>query len=295
MISYLVHLVTLAGILASAAIALQLLVGATGLLSVAQAVFLAIGSYTAALLTIHWRFSGLSELTVAVLLSALSSLLISFPSLRLRDDYFAIVTFGLQLIATSILYNWASVTNGPLGIGNIPPLSMGGFIVDSTGKFLATVVVLFAATFWIAVRIANSRFGLTLRAVKSDELFAQSLGKNTLRMKMSIVFVSAVLTAVSGVLYAHFLTYIDPSSFTIMDSILLLSMVIIGGQNSPIGTALGTLLLVALPEALRFLGLPSSLASDLRQILYGVLLVAVVSFRPHGLLLRRPPIFERSR
>jgi branched-chain amino acid transport system permease protein len=122
--------------------------------------------------------------------------------------------------------------------------------------------------------------------VKRDELFAQSLGHNTLKMKLTIVALSSVLTGLSGILYAHFLTYIDPSSFGVMDSIFILSMVIIGGQKSPFAAACGAIVLIAIPEGLRFLGMPSALAANLRQIVYGSLLVLVVLLRPEGLFVR---------
>jgi len=259
-LSYLLNLLTVATIYASAAVTLQLMVGETGLLSVAQAVFLALGSYSAALVSTHIGHHSLLEIAATVVLSTAVSLLISVPSLRLKDDYFAIMTFSLQMIVTSLLSNWIEVTNGPFGIGNIPPLSVAGFTVGSPLRLLAAAGVLLALTLWIAYRIVRSRFGLALRAVKSDEL--------------------------SGILYAHFLTYIDPSSFGVMDSIFILSMVIIGGQKSPFGAACGAIVLIAIPEGLRFLGMPSALAANLRQIVYGSLLVLVVLFRPEGLFVR---------
>ena len=116
-------------------------------------------------------------------------------------------------------------------------------------------------------------------------MFAKSLGKRTLLFKVKIVALSAFLASVAGVLYAHFLTYIDPSSFSLMDSVQLLSMVVIGGRR-PVGAAGGTMVLLVIPEALRFLGLPAALAANIRQILYGVLIVVVVAFRPEGLFAR---------
>ena len=285
MTEYALHLATLACIFVIAAVALQLLVSQTGLLSVAQAVFMAIGSYSAALLTTRFGAPGVLEFLVAALAALLVSLSISVPSLRLRNDYFAIATFGLQMIAGGVLLNWTGVTNGAMGIANIKPLTLGGVSFQSPYLFFVLVAACASLAILCVELVQASRFGLVLRAIRQDELLAQALGKDTLRFKVKIVGLSAILTAISGVFYAHFLAYIDPSSFTLMDSVLLLAMVVIGGE-SPLGAATGAIILVLLPEALRFVGLPSALAANLRQVVYGLLLVAVIAFRPRGLFVR---------
>jgi branched-chain amino acid transport system permease protein len=123
-----------------------------------------------------------------------------------------------------------------------------------------------------------------LHAIREDEVFTRALGKNTLRYKVTAFAVSAALAASAGSLYAHYIIYIDPTSFTVMESILVISMVIIGGAGSPWGPLVGAVVLVTLPEALRFVGLPSSVAANLRQIFYGALLVIMMMFRPRGLV-----------
>ena len=291
MAHYILHVLTLACILTTAVVALQLLVSGIGLLSVAQAVFLGIGAYSAALLAgtvaTRLRLDGFAELGCAGGCALLLSLFISVPSLRLRDDYFAISSFGLQIIAGSVMVNWVDLTNGPLGIGGIGPFRLAGVALMPPYALFAFALGLSGFSIALTKSIQASRYGLALRAIRGDELLARSLGKNTLRLKVKTIGLTAVMTAVSGVLYAHFLTYIDPSSFTLMDSVQLLSMVVIGGA-SPLGGAAGTVLLVMLPEALRFLGLPAALAANLRQIVYGALLVIVVAFRPQGLFSRAP-------
>jgi branched-chain amino acid transport system permease protein len=279
---YLIHLATLACILTTAVVALQLLVRDTGLLSVAQAIFLAIGTYSIARIAVLLGLDTLITIPIAVVLAIVLSLAISVPSLRLYDDYFAIATFGLQMIAFGVLVNWVWATNGPLGVTGIPPISVAGLELRNPYIVFAVSAAVAGAAVAFCEAIHASRFGLILHAIKSDELFARSLGKPTYRVKIVVVAISAALASVAGVLYAHFLGFVDPSSFTLMDSILLLSMVVIGGTR-PVGAAAGTFLLVFLPEGLRFLGLPSALAANLRQILYGVLLVVVIAFRPQGL------------
>jgi branched-chain amino acid transport system permease protein len=125
-----------------------------------------------------------------------------------------------------------------------------------------------------------------MQSVGRKEVFAQTMGKNTLRFKITAFAVSAILAALAGSLYAHYITYIDPTSFTVMESILVISMVIIDGAGGLWGPMVGAIVLVMLPQALRFLGLPSSIAANLRQIVYGVLLVVMMMIRPGGLMRR---------
>jgi branched-chain amino acid transport system permease protein len=147
---------------------------------------------------------------------------------------------------------------------------------------LAGIVAVLA--YWVVRQIAESPFGRVLRAIREDELFTRALGKNTLWFKVAAFAVSAALAASAGSLYAHYITFIDPTSFTVMESILVISMVIIGGAGSRLGPLMGAVVLVSLPEALRFLGLPSPVAGNTRQLIYGALLVAMMTLRPRGLV-----------
>ncbi len=281
---YLLHILIVAAIYTILASSLDLLAGRTGLLSMAHAAFYGIGAYTSALLaTLHgWSFTAGVSLGVAMAVAL--SFVVSLPSLRLHDDYFAIATFGFQMILFSILNNWMSLTNGPLGIPGIPQPVIFGWHVDSHREFLALSLVFAAFAYFALWRITSSPFGRVLHAIREDEVFAKANGKNTLYFKVTAFAVSAALAAMAGSLYAHYITYIDPTSFTVMESILIISMVIIGGAGSPWGPLVGALVLVTLPEALRFLGLPSAVAANLRQIIYGGLLVIMMMFRPSGLV-----------
>ena len=219
-----------------------------------------------------------------MLVAAVVSLAVSLPSLRLHEDYFVVATFGFQMILFSVFNNWMEVTRGPLGIPGIPQPVILGWEVDSQLEFVVLATGLAIIAYWVVWRITTSPFGRVLHAIREDELFAKSLGKNSLRFKVTVCAVSAALAASAGGLYAHYITYIDPTSFTVMESILILSMVIIGGAGSLWGPLIGAVVLVTLPEALRFVGLPSSVAANLRQILYGALLVVMMMFRPRGLV-----------
>jgi branched-chain amino acid transport system permease protein len=221
---------------------------------------------------------------IGIVVSALISLLVSIPSLRLHDDYFVIATFGFQIIIFSVLNNWVHVTRGPMGISGIPQPRFFGWTVNSQIEFVFLSTLLASLAYSIVFRLSTSPFGRVLRAVREDEIFAQSVGKNILWFKVLAFAISAGLASIAGSLYAHYITYIDPTSFTIMESILVISMVIIGGADSRWGPFIGAVVLVTLPEALRFLGLPTSVAGNVRQMIYGMLLIIMMMFRPRGLV-----------
>jgi branched-chain amino acid transport system permease protein len=281
---YLCHVLVLVCIYAVLARSLDLLAGHAGLLSISHAAFLGLGAYTSALLAVHLGAPFLLGVLAGMAVAGVASFLVSLPSLRLLDDYFIVATFGFQMILFGIFNNWTELTDGSLGIPGIPQPSFFGCRVDSPLKFLglAAVFTLFGEV--VVYRLAGSPFGRVLHAVREDEVFAKALGKNTLYFKVTAFAVSAALAAMAGSLYAHYITYIDPTSFTVMESILIISMVTIGGAGSLWGPLVGAVVLVTLPEALRFVGLPSAVAANLRQIIYGSLLVIMMMFRPRGLV-----------
>lgn len=281
---YLSHIIILTCIYAVLAVSLDLVVGKAGMLSVAHSVFYGIGAYSSALLTsaigVPFPIAVLAGMAVA----SVASFLISLPAMRLQEDYFVIATFGFQLISFNILNNWLEVTRGPLGINSIPRPDLFGWRLDSDIGYVLLALCLLVITFFIALKVSGSPFGRVLRAIREDEVFTKSLGKNTFYFKVSTLAVSAALAAAAGSLYAHYVTYIDPTNFTVLESILILSMVIIGGADSKWGPLLGAAVLVAIPEALRFLGLPLETAANLRQVIYGIALIILMMIRPRGLV-----------
>lgn len=281
---YVLHILVLIGIYTILAVSLDLLAGHTGLLSIAHAAFYGLGAYTSALLAVHTGAPFLVGILVGMAVAALVSLVVSLPSLRLHDDYFVIATFGFQMILFSVFNNWMDLTRGPLGIPGIPQPSFFGWTLQSHVGFVVLAALLATFAYVVVGRISTSPFGRVLRAIREDEVFVNALGKNTLRFKVTAFAVSAALAASAGSLYAHYITYIDPTSFTVMESILVISMVIIGGAGSPWGPLIGAVVIVTLPETLRFVGLPNSVAANLRQIFYGTLLVVMMMVRPRGLV-----------
>jgi branched-chain amino acid transport system permease protein len=281
---YLLHIAILATIFAILAWSLDVLAGHTGLLSVVQAGFCGIGAYAAALCAVKFGLGFLFGVGFGMLAAAVASLFISLVSLRLGSDYFVIATFGFQMILFSVFNNWMELTRGPLGIPGIPQPVIFGWHVTSHLDFLILAAAFACFAYFVVYRLTSSPFGRVLHAIREDEVFAKAHGKNTLRFKVTAFAVSAALAASAGSLYAHYITYIDPTSFTVMESILIISMVIIGGAGSLWGPLVGAIVLVTLPEALRFVGLPSAVAANLRQIIYGSLLVVMMMFRSRGLV-----------
>lgn len=280
---FLFHVLVLIGIYSVLAVSLDLLATQTGMLSIAHAAFYGLGAYTSALFSVRLGASFISGTLAGIVVAAIVSLVVSLPSLRLHDDYFVIATFGFQMILYSVFNNATTLTHGPLGLAGISKPSIIGWTVDSELGFVVLAAVGAALAYVVVRRITTSPFGRVLRAIREDEVFAQSLGKNSVLFKVMVFAVSAALAASAGSLYAHYVSYIDPTSFTVMESILVISMVIVGGATSRWSPLIGAAVLVTLPEVLRFVGLPNSVAANVRQIIYGALLVTMMMVRPRGL------------
>jgi branched-chain amino acid transport system permease protein len=252
---------------------LNLSAGFGGMISLAHAGFYGVGAYTAALLAVNYQVPFLLALPVAMLLCGLLALIVSTIALRTIDDYFIVCTLGIQVIVFSLMNNWMSLTRGPLGIPGIPGISLFGIAIESKWTFLLLTLVFTLLMFFFLQKLTASSFGRTLRALSEDEIFTQSLGKNVYLSKVTAFTISAMLAAVPGALYAHYISYIDPTSFTVDESIFILSIVIIGGMRNLWGSVVAAAFLVFLPEVLRFVGMPNAIAANMRQIIYGGTLI----------------------
>jgi branched-chain amino acid transport system permease protein len=280
--TYLVHLLTIANIYVLLAVSLDLLVGLTGLMSLAHAVFFGIGAYATAIMT-RYGFPPLGAIAVGFVLAAIASVVIALPSIRIRGIYLLIVTIAVQTVFTVSFLNLSDLTGGPGGIANIVPLSIFGFSLRGVGFLLAATFVSLAVTL-ICWRLSRSPFGRLLQAVRDDETGCLMLGKNVSWAKISVFALSGGIAAIAGSLYAHYTSYVDPRGFDIVVSISVLLMVMLGGSGTIYGPVLGAVILTFLPEMLRFMPAPPGAAGASRQIIYGLLLIALVFFRPQGLL-----------
>ncbi|MEI6065731.1 MAG: branched-chain amino acid ABC transporter permease [Methylococcaceae bacterium] len=280
---YLLHLAIFICFYTLLAQSLNLAAGKTGLISLAHAGFYGIGAYTTALLALHFGFSFWLNLPIALLISGAIAFLISLVALRTVEDYFIICTLGIQVIIFSVMNNWMDLTRGPLGIPGIPAIQLFGFGIDSKISFLLLSVCFTALVWWLLKNLFNSGFGKTLVAISEDEIYAQSIGKNVTLSKTIAFTLSAMFATIPGTLYAHYISYIDPTSFTVSESIFILSIVIIGGMGNLTGSFLAAAFMVLLPELLRFVGMPDSIAANMRQIIYGIILVVVMMTGKNGL------------
>ena len=281
---YLLHILIISGIYIILTLSLNLIVGFTGIPALGHGAFSCVGAYTSALLALRLGLSPWFGLLFGAIVASILGAVVAFPAIRLKGDYLALATFGLAVIVYAVAKNWVSLTRGPMGLPGIPGLSLFGYELSSIMSYLIVVSIFVVITFFTIERVVDSPFGRVLRAIREDETAAKALGKDTDRYKLLVFIMGAFFAGIAGGLYAHYITFIDPSSFTMMESITILLMVIFGGMGSLYGSVLGAAILVIFPEALRFLGLPSAIAAPLRQMIYGLLLVVLMIKKPEGLL-----------
>ena len=273
---YILHLLIFIVFYTLLAQSLNLSAGLTGLISLAHAGFYGIGAYTTAILSQQFGLPFWVNLPLAMLVCVGVSLLVSLIALRTVDDYFIICTLGIQVVIFSLMNNWMSLTKGPLGISGIPSISFFGISLDNKPAFLTLSALLMLAVWFVLNNLFNSAFGKTLLAISEDEIYAESIGKNIYQSKVISYAISAAVAAIPGALYAHYISYIDPTSFTVAESIFILSIVIIGGMGNLWGSFLASAFMILLPEILRFVGMPNNIAANMRQIIYGAILVLVM-------------------
>ena len=279
---YILHLFILICFYTLLSQSLNLSAGFSGLISLAHAGFYGIGAYTTAILSTQFGFSFWLSIPLAMLISGAIAFIVSLIALRTVDDYFIICTLGIQVILFSIINNWMDLTRGSLGIQGIPSIYLFGLSLDSKIAFLSLSFLFMIIIWFLLKNISKSGFGKTLIAISEDEIYTQTIGKNVYQSKIISFTLSAMFAAIPGALYAHYISYIDPTSFTVNESIFILSIVIIGGLRNLSGSFFASAFLVLLPEALRFVGMPDNIAANMRQIIYGIILVLVMMTGKNG-------------
>lgn len=294
MIEYFLHISILMLLYVMLTQSLVLTSGYSGLISLAHAGFYGIGAYVSAILSVKYGLTFLISLPIAMIVSGLIAIIISTIALRAVDDYFIIITLGIQVVVFSIMNNWVDITNGPLGISGIPTISFFGLSLENKQSFLLLTLILTGIVFILIRNITKSPLGRVLLSLSEDEVFTKSLGKKVYSAKIISFALGGVLASIPGAIYAHYVSYIDPSSFTVNESIFILSIVIIAGSKSLWKVAFATAFLVILPELLRFVGMSSNLAANVRQILYGAALVFIM-FNYGKRFLTKPYIGEENK
>ena len=262
-------------------LSLQITLGFSGLLNLGHIAFYAIGAYTSALLLLAgwpwWLCFILSGLVAMIF-----GFLLSLPTNKLKGDYLALATLGFSFVIYAVLLNWTGLTRGPLGLPGIPRPEIFGITFSSNLSFLILTIIIVLISYLIIRKITTSPFGKVMQATRDNELATRVLGKNTFKIKSISMASSAFFAGLAGSLYASYITFIDPSSFTLMQLIPVLVIVIIGGLASLKGTTIATIILVLLPEPLRFIGFPSSIVGPMRQIIYALILLLILIYRPRG-------------
>ena len=280
---YFIYIGTLIALYATLTISLNLLVGFTGLISVAQAGIYGVGAYVTALLALHITHDLLISFVLASISGVLVSLIVALPSLRLKNEYFLIATMGFQAIIFGLFMN-LEITGGASGLYGVPHPTLFGYTIRTGWEKFLLAAVLAATCYLLALRIANAPFGRLLRAVREDQTAVASFGKSVFRIKLSVFVFSAVFAAAAGTVYVYSLTALDPVAFALDESIFIITLVIVGGTGSLNGSVFAVALLIVLPETFKFLAIPEAIAPQLRQVLYGLLLVFFTRYRRQGLI-----------
>lgn len=270
---YLLHFLPLLSLTAIEALALNLLVGRLDVLCMCQAAFVGFGAYTTAVLTTSAHWPVWLGIPAAVIGGALIGWCFGFLTATLNKERLVLATLAFQLLFTSAAVNWTDLTNGPEGIRGIPPLTILGPVL---------ILALFASVLVLTYCLRLTLLGIIGDVLRESESFAAANGFDTRAVKSGYFALGAGTASLGGALFAHSATYIDPVSFSLNESVFLLSAVLIGGAGTPGGVLIGVFLVTVIPEALRFLGLQSAAAADIRQILYGIALLMVLVMRPQG-------------
>lgn len=281
--TYVLHILVMINIYAILSLSLNMIVGYTGLISLSHAAFYGVGAYVSTLSIMKLGLGFLPSMLLAILCAVIASFLISIPSLRLKGDYFLLGSLAFQVIVYTILYNWIDVTRGPFGIPGIPYPYIFGIEINSVLSFFVFSCIIAIICAIMLKFVYHSPFGRVLKAVRDNELAAASLGKNIVHLKIVSFAIAAGFAAVAGCLFAGYMRYIDPTSFALSESIFALSILIIGGTGNFIGPILGTILMVVLPELLRFVHIPDAVSHNLKQVIYGLLIILVMRYMPQGI------------
>jgi branched-chain amino acid transport system permease protein len=285
-------MIVLFALYAVLAMSLNMLFGYAGYLSLAHAGYFAVGAYAYAVGRVAYGLGTVASVAIGIGIAAVLSLGLSLPAWRFRGDFFVLISLAVQALLFSLFSNLyepatplgsgGNLTNGPFGIAAIPRL-VSHPRVSGTTLLLVLTTATAVACFAVAWRLLSAPWGHVLRAIRDDELVARSLGKRVRLAKVQVFAISCSMAALAGAWYATYVTYVDPSSASLDQGILILAMLLIGGAGNLRGPLVGTLVLLLLPEALRLIHVPDVHAGNLRLLVYGTLLVLLMHMRPQGL------------
>jgi len=259
---------------------LNIVVGQAGLLNLGYVAFYAAGAYTYALLHYHFGVGFWLALPLGALAATICGILLALPVLRLRGDYLAIVTLGFGEITRIVLENWTEFSFGPSGISGIPRPGLFGMemnIQEATTYLYFLMIILCIITIFVVNRLQNSRIGRALIALREDEIACQAMGIDKTTVKLTAFALGSTWAGLVGVIFAAKTTFVNPASFTFLESAMILSIVVLGGMGSITGIIISAFILILLPEYLRVF-------SDYRMLLFGMIMVIMMIFRPQGIV-----------
>lgn len=286
MLNFFLLILIYTGIYALMAIGQNLITGYSGMLSLCQAGFFAIGSYATAILTTQFGWSFWGTLPVAALLSALFGILIGLPTLRLKGDYLAIATLGFGEIVRNVLNNWDSLTGGPMGIQRIPMAKLFGATINPYDKwgYLVMLIIIVLISYYLFERLGRSRMGRALQAIREDEIAAAAMGINVTKYNVWAFAIGASVAGVAGSLQTVFSLSVTPNTYTFMVSVMVLCMVVLGGMGNFKAVILGAFIIQLISYLPQLVGLSSIIPPQFKQILFGVILVVMMIWRPQGII-----------
>jgi len=279
---YLITILTIVCIYAIACIGINLLFGYTGLLSVGHSAFLGIGAYAFGLIAIRFGLGFWPSFCASIIISGIAGFLIGIPALRLKGHYFVLVTLAFAVIINIIMMAWIELTGGAAGLAGAPrpdpiPLPWGDVIRFQSPLSMYYFILFFLVIiFVVSYRLINSLVGKTFIAIRDDENLTQSLGINTMSNKLVSFTISAIIAGIAGALFASYNTVISPDSASFMKGVEIVAYLIIGGAGTLAGPLVGPLIMIAIPEMLQ-------MVPEIRQLLFGIILVLFIIFLPKGI------------
>jgi branched-chain amino acid transport system permease protein len=293
---YLIHICVMAGLYAILALGLNFQLGSTNVVNFATAASYGIGAYTSALLAVHYHVPFWIGIFIGGSVASLFGLLLGIPCMKTKDYYLSLVTIAFGLIVYILLINF-SWTGGPNGIPNIPPpsllghsfrepLSLFGSDLPFQSNYFYLIFVFVIGALFIAYRLHHSRVGLTWNAIREDEIAARCQGIDVTWYKILAFCIDAFFGGVTGTVYAHYIGFISPENFAFIVSVVVVTMVILGGMDNIFGVIIGAVLLTILPEKFRAF-------EDFRLLIYGVIVVTMLMFRPQGIFPQKLRVYRK--
>jgi len=285
---YYIGILVFVGIYSLITIGLSLLIGYSGQISLGHAAFFGLGAYTSGIFSTRFGLSPWLGMVAAIFLSCGVAFIIGFPTLRLKGHYLAMATLAFGEIIYIVFNHWADYTGGPSGFGGIPRFSLGEFSLESDFSYYYFVWGIVLLVLLLSLNLIHSRVGRALRSINKGEVAAACMGVNTASYKLRVFVLSAFFAGLAGSLYAHFVTFISPGTFSVMFSIVLLTMVAVGGIANIWGAVMGAALLTILPEYLRAF-------RDYDILIYGSVLLLIIIFLPNGLMVEIFNLLKKRR